>query len=139
MRQFSVFTDNRVGRLHALVQKLGSRDIHIMALSQLDTTESSIIRFIVDYHEAARALLEECHYPHVETELLAVEVKTEAGLKYVTAALVEAEINIHYLYPFLSRPNGKSAFVLHLEDNDLAAEVLRAHQIRVLDQSDIAR
>ena len=139
VRQLSIFTDNRVGRLHSLIQSLAAHDIHIMALSQLDTTECTIVRIIVDYHEAARDLLNDSGYSFVETELLVVELETEAKLRYITAALVEAEINIHYLYPFLSRPGGKSGFAIHLEDNDLAASVLAAHGIRVLDQNDIAR
>lgn len=139
VRQFSIFTDNRVGRLHSLVQSMAAHEIHIMAISQLDTTECNIVRCIVDYHENARQLLTDCGYRFVETEVVAIEIETEERLRFVTSALVEAEINIHYLYPFLARPGGKSGLAIHLEDNELAASVLKSHGVKLLDQNDIAR
>ncbi len=137
--QFSVFADNKVGRLNELVQRLGADDVHIIAISQLDTTECTIMRLIVDYPDEARALFRRHGYAFSETEMVAVQIDTEAQLKFVTAALVEAEINIHYIYSFLMRPGNKTALALNLEDNDLARSVLRTRNIKVLDQSDIAR
>jgi hypothetical protein len=52
---------------------------------------------------------------------------------------VEAELNIHYIYPFIFRPHGKSALAMHLEDNEVAKNTLETHQLKVLNQSDIAR
>lgn len=139
IHQFSIFADNKVGRLNELVQRLASGDIHIIAFSQLDTTESTIMRVIVDYPDEARTLLSDAGYAFSETELIAVEIDNESQLQFVTAALVEAEINIHYIYPFLARPRGKVALAINLEDNDLAKSILETRQIRVLDQRDIAR
>lgn len=137
--QFSIFADNKVGRLNELVQRFGHHDIHIMALSQLDSTECTIMRFIPDYPESARRVLQDYGYAFSECSILAVELNSEADLKYVTAALLAAEVNIHYLYPFVSRPNGRCALAMNVEDNEFAASVLRAGQIRCLDRSDIAR
>jgi hypothetical protein len=137
--QFSVFADNKVGRLNELVQRFNQRDIHIVALSQLDSTECTIMRFIPDYPEAARRMLRECGYSFSETAILAAEISTEADLKYLTSALLEAEINIHYLYPFIMRPEGRSAIAMNVEDNEFAESVLRARQIRCLTRGDIAR
>lgn len=137
--QFSVFADNKVGRLNECVQCLGREDIHILAITSLDTTESTIMRIIVDYPEQAREVLQDHGYSFTETEILAVELKTATDIRTITAGLTEAEINIHYVYPFVCRPNGHSALAFSLEDNDLAAQVLQTRQIRVLTQLDIAR
>ncbi|MEX0332814.1 MAG: acetolactate synthase [Puniceicoccaceae bacterium] len=137
--QFSVFADNKVGRLNELIQRFAQKDVHIMALSQLDSTECTIMRFIPDYPEPARALLKEWRYAFSESPILAVEIDSEADLKFVTAALVEAEVNIHYLYPFITRPQGRYAIAMNVEDNEFAAAVLHARQIRCLDRGDIAR
>ena len=137
--QFSIFADNKVGRLNELIQRIGQEDIHIMALSQLDSTECTIMRLITDYPEPTRTLLREQAYAFSESEILAVEISTEADLKRVTAALVEAEINIHYLYPFVSRPRGRCALALNVEDMEFARQVLQARQIRCLTRDDIAR
>jgi hypothetical protein len=137
--QFSVFADNKVGRLNELIQRFNQRDIHIIALSQLDSTECTIMRFIPDYPEAARRMLREFGYAFSEAAILAAEINTEADLKYLTSALLEAEINIHYLYPFIMRPEGRSAIAMNVEDNEFAESVLRARQIRCLTRDDIAR
>lgn len=137
--QFSIFADNKVGRLHELVQRFGQRDIHIIAISQLDSTECTIMRIIPDYPEPARELLRELGYAFSECPILAVEANTEADLKFITAALVEAEINIHYLYPFIMRPRGRCALAMNVEDNEFAESVLGSHQIRTLSRGDIAR
>lgn len=139
VRQFSVFTDNKVGRLNEIAQMLAARDVHIVAISQLETTECNIIRFIVNYHERGREVLRNSPYAFVENELLAVEMETGDRFKFVTAAFVEAEINVHYLYPFLVRPRGNTALAVCLEDNDLARSVLATKGFKVLDQRDIAR
>jgi hypothetical protein len=137
--QFSVFADNKVGRLNELVQRFAQHDIHIMALSQLDSTECTIMRFIPDYPEPAREVLKQYGYAFSESATLAIEINSEADLKFVTAALVEAEVNIHYLYPFVMRPNGRCAIAMNVEDNEFAAAVLHARQIRCLTRGDIAR
>ncbi len=137
--QFSVFMPNRLGRLHELTRRLADREVHILALSVLDNTESTILRFVSDDPDAARTLLEEFDFPFTEVVVLAVEVEGEGRLKDVLAALLEAELNIHYVYPFLNRPGGKSALVISIEDQDVAGEALRAHQITVLYQPDLSR
>ena len=137
--QFSIHADNKVGRLNEIIGLLSVHEVHIMAMSILDTTDSSIIRIIVDYPEEAQKLLIEHQFSYVQSELVAVEIDTEADIKRVTCALVQAEINIHYIYPFISRPMGKGALAISLEDNDLAADTLTRHQLRVIGQYDIAR
>jgi hypothetical protein len=137
--QFSIHADNKVGRLNEVIGLLSVHEVHVVALSILDTTDSSIIRIIVDYPEEAQKLLIEHQYSFVLSELTAVELVSEAEIKLVTSALVQAEINIHYIYPFLMRPNERYALAISLEDNELAADTLTRHQLRVIGQDDIAR
>jgi hypothetical protein len=137
--QFSIFADNKVGRLNELVQRFSQRDVHILALSQLDSTECTVMRIIPDYPESARALLKEFGYAFSECPILVVEANTEADLKFITAALVEAEINIHYLYPFIMRPRDRYALAMNVEDNEFAETVLESRQLRTLSRGDLAR
>jgi len=139
VKQFSIYAENKVGRLNEVISILSAHDVHIMALSSVDTVDCSIIRLVVDYFEPAAVLLEENNFAFNVSEIVAVELNTEEQLKKVTCALVEAEINIHYIYPFLIRPYGKSGLIIRLEDNELAISVLRQHQVNVLSQEDIAR
>ena len=139
IKQFTIFAENKVGRLNDLVMALGAKGIHIMALCLIDTTDSTIMRFIADYPEIVRDFFEEQKYAFTMIDVVGVEIESEEEIKKVTCALVQAEINIHYLYPFLMRPSGKSGLIIRMEDQDLACEVLRATSIKVLTQADIAR
>ena len=137
--QFSVFTPNRMGRLHALVSLLGSQSVHVLALTVLDTTESAIIRIVVDDPERARGLLEEHGFPYAESRLVATEVNSTEDLNKLMAALLEAELNVNYLYSFIPHPQGTSILAMNVEDNELAAQTLKRHQFPVLKQADISR
>jgi hypothetical protein len=137
--QFSLFADNKVGRLNDLTMLMAANDLHVLALCSLDTTDSSIVRMIVNYPEQARELFAKHGHTFNEVHVVAIEMNNEQDLRKVTCALVQAEVNIHYLYPFIMRPRGKSGLVIRAEDNYLAADVLARNKIKVLSQADIAR
>jgi len=139
VKQFSVFTANKLGRLHDLVGLFAANEVHVLALTVLDTTDSSILRIVVDDPGRARELLNEHRFLYTESELVVVEVDSDTKLRGALAALLEAELNINYLYSFLIRPNGRSILALSIEDRELAAETLRRHQLNVLNQADISR
>lgn len=139
VKQFSVFVQNRVGRLYDLTGLLKDNDVHVMAITVLDTTDSSVVRLIVDDPDKARELMVNNDFPYTECNLLAVEIRDESELKGVLAALLEAEINIHYIYSFIKRPEGKSALAINAEDSDVAAQALANHSFKVLGQRDISR
>jgi hypothetical protein len=136
--QFSVFTPNRLGRLNELIKLFSSNNVHVVALTVLDTTDSSIIRTVLDDPEKARELLHKHGFAFNESTLVVVEVTPEE-LNRLIAALLEAELNINYLYSFIPHPNGKSIVGLSMEDNEVAEQVIRRHQFPVLKQSDISR
>jgi hypothetical protein len=139
VKQFSVFTENRVGRLYDLSALLAAHNVHIMAITTLDTTDSTIVRMIVDDPDKARELMINNDFAYAECDVIAVEVNGESDLRPVLAALFEAEINIHYIYSFIKRPEGKSAFALNIEDADVATQSLGTHGFKVLTQRDISR
>lgn len=139
VKQFSVFAENRLGRLYDLTALLKDNNVHIMGLTVLDTTDSAIVRVIVDDPEKARELMINNDFPYVECDVLAVEVSDESELKGVLAALFEAEINLHYIYSFIKRPEGRCALAINVEDADVAAQSLAKRGYRVLTQRDISR
>ena len=139
VRQFSVFTANRLGRLHDLIALLSSHNVHVLALTILDTTDSAIIRIVTDDPERARELLRENDFPFNESDLLVVQFDSATDLNKLMTALLEAEINVNYLYSFIPHPQGKSMLALSMEDNEIAQKVLQRHQFRILKQSDISR
>lgn len=139
VRQFAIYAENKVGRLNDVITNLRVNGVHIMALTTLETTDVTIVRLVPNYPDIAREVLLAERFSFTECPIVAVELKTEEDLPTVTSALLEAEINIHYLYPFLARPDGKSALAMRVEDVDVAIETLNHRRIRVLSLEDIAR
>lgn len=139
VKQFSVFAENRVGRLHDLTALFRQYNVHLIALTVLDTTDSAIVRLIVDDPDLAREVMVNNDFPYSESDVLAVEVTDESELNGVLAALFEAEINVHYVYSFIKRPEGRAAVAIHAEDADVAAQSLTTRGYRVLSQTDISR
>ncbi len=139
MKQFSVFAENRVGRLHDLTALFKQHNVHIMAITVLDTTDSAIMRLIVDDPDKARELMVNNDFPYTESEVLAVEIGDESSLQSVLAAIFEAEINVHYVYSFIKRPRGGAALAFSIEDPDVAAQAINRCGFKVLCQRDISR
>jgi hypothetical protein len=138
--QISVFLEARCERVLALVRLFESGGIHILGISLVDATDSCMARLVVDDpDEAARMLAAAC-VPFTRARLLVVELAdVAAGVSGVFAALLSAEVNAHYSYPLLCRPNGRPLLALCVEDNDMAEEALRRQGIPVLRQADLAR
>jgi len=136
--QFSVFTPNRLGRLHDLVGSLAAKNVHVLALMVLDTTDSAIIRLVVDDPDRARDLLVHESFPFTESAVVVVEANS-SDLSRLIAVLMAAELNINYLYSFIPQPRGRSILALSMEDNEMAEQALQRHQFTVLKQIDISR
>jgi hypothetical protein len=139
VKQFSVFIENRVGRLHDLVALLAKHNIHIMAVTTIDQTDTALDRMIVDDPDRARELMAANNFFFTECDVLAVEFKDESQFKDVLNALIAVEVNVHYAYAFLVRPKGRSALAMSVEDLDLAASALNTRGFKVLSQRDISR
>ncbi len=140
VKQFSVFMENKVGRLLDIVKILSGASIHVVALSILDTADAAIVRLVADDPDKARALFAEHGFAYTEVSLVVVELSSSAtDLKGVLTALLQAECNIHSSYSLLTRPRGKAALALHVEDSEVASSVLQANQFKLLTQRDISR
>ncbi len=140
VKQFSVFMENKVGRLLDIVRMFFQANVHVVALSILDTSDAAIVRLVVDDPDKARALFMEHGLAFTEVPLVVVELSSSAtDLKAVLSALLQAECNVHSAYSLLTRPRGKAALALHVEDGECASSVLESNQFKLLRQRDISR
>lgn len=140
VKQFSVFMENKVGRLLDIVKVFAQAQVHVVALSILDTADAAIVRLVTDDPDKARVLFQEHGLAFTEVTLVVVELSSSAAdLKAVLTALLQAECNIHSAYSLLTRPRGKAALALHVEDRECATAVLAANQFKILTQRDISR
>jgi len=140
VRQFSVFLENKVGRLLDLAKLLGSHHIHICALTVIEMADAAVARIIVSDPEETREVFHRAGVAHSECDVIAVELPHGSeGLDHVLSALLEAEINILFTYSMMIRPRDRAVLALGVEDNETALDVLRKHDFPVLGQADISR
>ncbi|MEQ1843521.1 MAG: hypothetical protein ABL994_24195, partial [Verrucomicrobiales bacterium] len=138
--QLSVFLENRVGALLSIVRTINDRHVEVVGLSVVDSMDVTIVRLILTDPEAISTVFMEKGIPFSETRLTVVQLDQGAHhLSNCLAALLQGETNIHFSYPLLSRPNGKPALALCLEDNDFATAVLRRSGFTLLFQDDLSR
>ncbi|MDG1138252.1 MAG: hypothetical protein P8N49_01875 [Opitutales bacterium] len=139
IRQFVIYAENKVGWLNDFILMLNSDDIHILAISVLDTSDSSVIRIVPNYPKNLARLLKSQSISFTERNIIAVEMKNDDSLHQVTQSLLRAEINIHYVYPFLHQPNHRAVLAIATEDEDIGEEALKAYQLNVLSLEDFNR
>src|SRR6187431_2406114 len=138
--QFSIFLSNRVGALLDVVRVLNERNIHVLAISVQDSADTAIVRIVVSEPESVQQMFIEHAIPFSICALVVVELKEGATeLGRLLAALLAAECNIFGSYALLTRPRGRTALALHVEDNDVAIAVLKQHNFNILGQEDISR
>ncbi len=138
VRQFTIFLDNRVGRLGMLVRTLEEEESKIVALSIEESADSALVRLICSSPDHSRDVLRAAGFAFGESELLAVELprRSKQPLMAICSALLAAEINIHYTYPLLIRPRGP-AIALYVEDPTLAAQLLIRKGFTLIGESDL--
>lgn len=140
VRQFSIFLPNKVGAMMEVVKLLNTHAIHVVALSVSESTDSAIARIIVSDPEGVEELFREHNIAFGVCDLLVVELREVATqLIKMLAALLMAEVNMHFSYPLLTRPKGRAALAMYVDDAECATSVLIGEGFRLLAQSDISR
>lgn len=138
VRQFIVFLENRVGRLQQLVRAFEEQEARIVAISIEESAEAALVRMICSDPDLGRLVLKQHEFAFGESDILAVELpkKTSQPLISICAALLSAEINIHYAYPLLLGPHGPT-LALYVDEPTLAAEILIKKGFNLIGESDL--
>ncbi|MBW3539633.1 MAG: acetolactate synthase [Planctomycetes bacterium] len=138
LRQFGVFLENRVGRLHDLLRHLERHDLKVMALSVVDSADCAIARLMVDNYERGHELFELSGFTVFETNVIGVELPDHPQpFVQVCIALLQAEVNIHYTYPLLFRRHGRGAIALYVDDIDLGIRILQEKNLSIITENDL--
>jgi hypothetical protein len=140
VRQFTIFLENKVGRLQSLVRSLEQGVGKIVALSIEESGDAALVRLIAAHSEFGRELLKTAGFGFSETELIAVELPQNARqpLVMICSVLLSAEINIHYAYPLLQGPKGP-CMALYVDDPTLAARLLIKKGFTLIGESDLQK
>jgi hypothetical protein len=139
VRQFSIFLENRVGKLLDLLQFFDdSQQVRIVAINVLEASDYAVVRFIPDSNDSARRLLRERSLAYSEVNLVVVELDDERTLSSVCGHLLAAELNILFIYPLMcSGLDGQTRLAISVDDNTLAGQVLLRKGYRMLGESDL--
>ncbi len=140
VKQITVFLANRIGALLSIVELLRQNHIVVLGLSVKDSIDATVVRLIVSDPESVETLFIEKGIPYNVTELIVAELSEGATqMADCLRALLNAETNIHFIYPILTRPNGRSAIAMCVEDNEFGQKVLNEAGYKTLSQGELSR
>ncbi len=138
--QFSVFLDNKVGKLLELLETFDQDPrCQVCAFMVHEASDYAVVRLITNDSVAAREILNHHELAFGTKQLLVIELLENHTLSRMCVHLLGAELNIHFAYPVMLRPNGTPTIALSVDDITLAGQVLRKKNFRLLGECDLPR
>ena len=134
-KQISISLENVPGILSNVSEIMGNEGVNIRAISVADTADISTVRFVVDDPQKAINILKTNGYSVKETDVLAVETPDHpGGLNAVLRPLKNANVNVHYLYPYLGRVSDQAIVILGVDKTEEAEKVLKQNWVHTLGE-----
>ncbi len=134
LKQIVVSIENSPGRLYEVTHALGNAGINLRALNLVDTGAFGQLRLLVSDVAKARQLLMEMHIPAMVNEVVAAEIEDRPGqLANVLKPILDARINVVFMYAFLRQSSERAIMIFRFSDNDQAIAVMQANGVNLLD------
>ena len=125
IKQISIFVENKPGRMAKITGALAATNIDIRALSLADTSDFGILRLIVDKPNEAVAALKAANITSSLTDVIGVSIADQPGaFAQVLDLMGKADINVEYMYAFLTRNTNKAFIIIRVPDVAAATKVL---------------
>ena len=138
VNQLSIFVENKEGKLVTITDSIANANVDIRAMSVADTQDFGIFRLIVTDPQKAKSALESSGCFVSITKVVGISIPDEPGsLAKIVNILARHNINIEYMYAFITVSKKFASVVLRVADNDLAEQILVENGIRLLEESDI--
>lgn len=140
VKQVSVFMENTPGRLAEVTKVLGDANINILAMTIAETGEFGVVRMIVSDWQKAVDVLKKNDFTTATTEVLAIEIPNKPGsLAKIVAEFAKKNINIEYVYAFVTHTSQEAVIIMRFENPDEAILVLKDIGVRVLTNEDVVK
>lgn len=140
LKQLTIFVENKQGTLVDITDTLAKHDVNIRALSIADTQDFGILRLIVNDNDIALKTLADEGYLIKTTDVVGVKIGDQPGkLSTALKVLNENDINMEYLYAFMSRTEKHAYVVLRVADNDAAEAALENAGFHLITDADVAK
>lgn len=140
VKQISIFVENKEGRIKKAIDTLAKAGVNIRALSVGDTTKYGILRLIVSDNEKAIEALEEDGFIVKKSEVIVVSVPDKPnGLNTTLAILDDADINLEYIYAFVSSQPDEAIVAIKVENVEKAIKAFEAKDAKILTEKDLEK
>ncbi len=140
IKQLTIFVENKQGTLVDITDTLARHNVNIRALSIADTQDFGILRLIVNDNDTALKTLTDEDYLVKITDVVGVKIGDAPGkLSTALNVLDTNNINMEYLYAFMSRTAKHAYVVLRVADNDAAEKALEEAGFHLITDADIAK
>jgi hypothetical protein len=140
LKQISVFSENKPGRLKKITKVLADEGVNILALNIASSNGFGVIRFIVDDPESAFWNLKKKRFTVCMNEVIAIElVDKPGGLFEVAGILTRKKINIENAYILILDSRKKAFLIIDVKDVEKAMKSLDREQLRFYRQKATTR
>lgn len=140
LKQLTVFVENKQGALVDITDTLAKHNVNIRALSIADTQDFGILRLIVNDNDTALKTLSDEGYLIKTTDVVGVKIGDEPGkLSKALNVLDEINVNVEYLYAFMSRTEKHAYVVLRVADNKTAEKALQNAGFHLITDFDVSK
>ncbi len=140
IKQLSIFVENREGTLVTVTDAIAKAGVDIRAMSVADTNDFGIFRLIVTDIDKAKKALDDANAFVSITEVVGVALEDKPGaLAKVVKILADNNINIEYMYAFITVSKQFAYVVLRVEDNVTTEKILSENGIRLVTEEDMSQ
>ena len=139
IKQLTVFIENKKGTVVSVTEILAENNVNIRALSIAETQDFGMLRLIVNDEETAEKALAEQGYMFRTIDVVGVKINDEPGkLSAALSVMEKADINVEYLYAFMSSSAEYAYVVLRVEDNEKAEAELTKAGFALITNKDVS-
>ncbi len=140
IKQLTVFVQNQKGTIVSVTDILAKNNVNIRALSIAETEDFGILRLIVNDEATAENVLKEQGYLIKVVDVVGVKIGDEPGkLTSALDVLDKADINVEYLYAFMTRTEKHAYVVFRVENNNQAEKALTDAGFKLITDADVCK
>jgi len=136
INQLSIFLENKKGTLQQVLDLLKRADIQLIATTIADTVEYGILRIICSEPARAYQVLKDGGIAVALSDVFAIRFDNQIGRAADIIALFACkDININYLYSFITKGNG--ILVFRTNNADKAREIIILNRLQFITENEL--
>ncbi|HWQ66485.1 MAG TPA: acetolactate synthase [Methanospirillum sp.] len=136
IRQISLFSENKPGRLAAMAKACQDEGVNILAFSIAEADGFGVIRALVDKPDLAYQKLTALGFNVAFTHVIGVGMRdVPGGLYEIASKLADAVINIEYSYAYSGKDG--AVLILRVDQVEEAIRLLLSNKFHIIAASEI--